>query len=73
MLLEYIEGLLIEIVLALHNPKNHDSHLIMQPLGKFNFKINVIPNGLEKNTSLNNKSKLRFIEIFQLLSFSLDS
>ena len=32
-----------------HNLKNHnyDLHLIMQELGKFNLKINVIPNGLE--------------------------
>ena len=27
-----------------HNLKNYDSHLIMQELGKFNLKINVIPN-----------------------------
>ena len=25
--------------------KNYDSHLIMQELGKFNLKINLIPNG----------------------------
>ena len=32
-----------------HNLKNYnyDLHLIMQELGKFNLKINVIPNGLE--------------------------
>ena len=47
--------------------KNYDSHLIMQELGKFNLKINVIPNGLEKY------NKLSFIDSFQLLSSSLDS
>ena len=31
-----------------HNLKNHASHLITQELGKFNLKISVIPNGLEK-------------------------
>ena len=30
------------------NPKNHDSHLIMQEPGKFDFKIKIIPNGLQK-------------------------
>ena len=30
-----------------HKLKNYDSHLIMPELGKFNIKINVIPNGLE--------------------------
>ena len=33
---------------AFLNLKNYDSHLIMQELGKLNFKINIIPNGLEK-------------------------
>ena len=28
-----------------HNLKNYDSHAIMQEPGKFNLKINVIPNG----------------------------
>ena len=44
----------------------------MQELGKFNLKINVIPNGLEKSMifSIN---KLSFIDSFQFLSSSLDS
>ena len=35
-----------KIPMVFHNLKNYDSQLIMQKLGKFNFKINVIPNGL---------------------------
>ena len=31
-----------------HKLKNYDSRLIMQELGKFNSKINGIPNGSEK-------------------------
>ena len=31
-----------------HNLKGYDSHLIFNKLHKFNLKINVIPNGLEK-------------------------
>ena len=45
----------------------------MQELGKFNFKINVIPNGLEKYTSFSiNNDKLSFIDSYKYLSSSLD-
>ena len=40
----------------------------MQELGKFNLKINVIPNGLEKYELID-----KFIDSFQFLSSSLDS
>ena len=45
-----------KIPVVFHNRKNYDSHLIMQDLGKFSLKINVIPNGLEKymSFSINN-------------------
>ena len=45
----------------------------MQELGKFNFKINVIPNGFEKYMSFNINNRLAFIDNFQHLSSSLDS
>ena len=45
----------------------------MQELGKFNLKINVIPNGLEKYMSFSINNKLSFIDSFQFLSSSLDS
>ena len=35
-----------------HNLKRYDSHLIMQELGKFSFKIYFILNGLEKHIVL---------------------
>ena len=40
---------------------------------KSNFKINVIPNGLQKCMSFNVNNKLIFINRFQFLSSSLDS
>ena len=58
---------------AFHNLKNYDSNLIMQELGKFNLKINVIANGLEKYMSFTINNKLSFIDTFQFLSSSLDS
>ena len=45
----------------------------MQELGDFSFKINVIPNGLEKYMIFTINNKLSFIESFQFLSSSLDS
>ena len=50
------------------NLKNYDSHLIM-----INFKINVIPNGLEKYMRFSINNKLSFIDSYQFLSFSLDN
>ena len=46
-----------KIPIMFHNLKDYDTHLIMQELGKFDLKINVIPNGLEKyrSFSLHNK------------------
>ena len=45
----------------------------MQELGKFNLKINVIPNRLEKYMRLTINNKLSFIDSFQFLSSSLDN
>ena len=59
------------IPVIFHNLKNYDSHLIMQEIGKFNLKINIIPNGLEKYMSFTVNNKLNFIESFQFLSSSL--
>ena len=62
-----------KIPVICHNLKNYDSHIIMQELAKFNFKINVIPNGLEKYMSFNINNKLSFTDSFQFLSSSFDS
>ena len=61
-----------KIPVVFHNLKNHDSHLIMQELGKFSFKTNVILNGLETYMSFSSNNKLSFIDSFQILSSSLD-
>ena len=44
----------------------------MQHLGKFNLKINVIPNVLEKYLSFTTNTKLHFIDSLQFLSSSLE-
>ena len=45
----------------------------MQELGEFSFKINVLPNGLERYMSFSINNNLIFIDSFQFLSSSLDS
>ena len=62
-----------EIPFVFQNLKNYDSHPIMQELGKFNLKINVISNELEKCMSFTINNKLNFIDCFQFPCFLLDS
>ena len=62
-----------KIPAVFHNLKNYDSHLIMQERDKFNLKINVIPNELEKYMSLSINNKLSFIDSFQFLDSSIDT
>ena len=62
-----------KIPVVFHKPKNYDLHLIMKDLGKFNLKIFVIPNELEKYISFSINNNISFIDSFQILSSSLDS
>ena len=62
-----------KIPIVFLNLKNYDFNLIMQELGKFNLKIYLIPNGLEKYMSFTINNKLSVINSFQFLSPSLDS
>ena len=45
----------------------------MQELGKFNLKMNVIPNGLGKYMSFSIDKKLSLIDSFQFINCSVDS
>ena len=62
-----------KIPFVFQNLKNYDSHPIMQELGRFNLKINVISNELEKYMSFTINNKLSFIDCFQFPRFLLDS
>ena len=61
------------VPVVFHNLKNDHLHFIMEELGKFNLKVNVIPNGLGKCMSFIINSKLSFIDCFQFLSSQLYS
>ena len=56
-----------KIPIVFHNLKSY-LHFIRQKLGKFDLKINVIPNGLQKYISFGMNNKLSIINIFQFLS-----
>ena len=51
-----------------HNSKGYDSHLIMEEIGKFDLKVNVIPNGLEKYMAFTINNKLLFIDSMKFMS-----
>ena len=61
-----------KIAVVFHNIQNYDLNLIMQEVGKFNLKIHVIPNGLEKYMSFACHNQLSFSDSFRFLSSSLD-
>ena len=56
-----------------HNLKGCDSHLIMQEIGKFDVKVNVIPNGSEKYMTFTINKDLVFIDSMQFMTSGLDS
>ena len=53
--------------------KGYDSHSIMQEIGKFDVKINVIPNGLEKYIAFTFNKNLVFIDSMQFMKSSPDA
>ena len=62
-----------KVPLIFYNLKGYDSHLIFKELSKFNVKISVIPNGLEKYMAFTVKRNLVFIDSMQFMNSSLDS
>ena len=55
-----------------HNLRGHDSHLIFNELDKFDVKIKVIPNGLEKYMAFFLNKNLVFIDSMQFINSSLN-
>ena len=61
-----------EVPVILHNFRGYDSHLVLNELDKFDVKINVIPNGLEKYIAFFLNKNLVFIDSMQFMNSSLD-
>ena len=64
--------LIEKIPVIFHNLRGYDCHVIMQEIGKFNRKINVIPNNMERYMSFMLGNHLVFLDSFQFMSRSLD-
>ena len=62
-----------KIPVLFHNLKEHESDLIKQKIGKFDVKISVIPNGLEKYMAFTINKNFIFIESMQFMNSSLDA
>ena len=56
-----------------HNLEGYGSHLIFKELSRFNAKICVIPNGLEKYMAFMINRNLVFIDSMESIKSSLDS
>ena len=54
-----------------HNLRGYDNNLILEELSKFNCKINVIPNGLERYMSFTLNGNMAFIDSMLFMNSSL--
>ena len=61
-----------KVPVIFHNLRSYDSHFIFNELDKFDVKIKVIPNGLEKYMAFFFNKNLVFIDSMQFMSSSLD-
>ena len=55
-----------------HNLKGYVSHLIFKELSRFNVKVSVIPNGMEKYMAFTINKNLVFIDTMQFMNCSLE-
>ena len=62
-----------KIPVIFHNIRGYDSHLIMKEISKFNDKVSVIPNGLEKYIAFTINRNLAFVDSMQFMNSSFDS
>ena len=60
-----------KVPLIFRNLKGYDSHLIIKEIGKFDVKVSVIPNGLEKYTAFKVNKNLVFIDRIQFMNSGL--
>ena len=61
-----------KVSVIFHNLRGYNSHLIFSEFNKFDVKINVIPNGLEKCMTFFLNKILVFIDSMQFMTSSLD-
>ena len=62
-----------KVPVIFHNLEGYDSHLIFKELSRFNVKISVIPNGLEKYMAFTINRNIIVIDSMQFMKSILDS
>ena len=62
-----------KVPVVFHNLRGYDSHLIIKEISKFDGKVNVIPNVLEKYMAFTINANLIFIDSMQFMNSRLDS
>ena len=62
----------IKIPVIFHNLRGYENHLIIKEIGKFDVKVSVRPNGLEKYMAFPINTNLVFIDSMQFMNSSLD-
>ena len=60
------------VLVIFHNLRGYDNHLIFNELDKFDVKVSVIPNGLEKYMAYFLNKNLVFIDSMQFMNSNLD-
>ena len=60
-----------KVPVIFHDLKDYNSRLIIQVIGKFDVKVNAIPNGLEKSMAFAINNNLVFIDSMQFMNSSL--
>ena len=61
------------VPVAFHNLRGYDSHLKIKEISKFDVKVSVMPNGLEKYMAFTINRKLVFVDSMQFMNSGLDS
>ena len=59
------------VPVILHSSRSFGSHLIIQEIDKFDLKVSVIPNGLQKCMAITINNNLDFIESIRFVNTSL--
>ena len=62
-----------KVPVIFHKLRGCNSHLIMQEISKFDVKVNVIPNGLEKCMAFTTDKNFVFIDSMQFMNSSPDA
>ena len=63
--------LIKKVPVIFYNLRGYDSHLIMQEIGKFDVKVNLVPNGLEKYMAFKINNILNFIDSMRFVNSGL--